>query len=109
MAKPTPGPWSSDSACGLYARNITGADGATHVATVLTGRPARSGREAWDAVEPVQYGAGNLALIEAAPNLLEALRWAVNFIDIYAREESGPATPELNKARRAIAKATGTP
>ena len=38
--------------------------------------------------------------------LLAALEWTVGFIDTYARQAAMPATPELNKARAAIAKAT---
>lgn len=51
--------------------------------------------------------AANARLIAAAPELLEALTWAVRFIDTYASKAAGPATPEVNKCRAAIAKATG--
>lgn len=50
-------------------------------------------------------GISNGDLIAAAPEMRDALRWAIRFIETYAREEAGPATPELNKARAALAKA----
>jgi hypothetical protein len=34
--------------------------------------------------------------------LVRALEWAVGFIETYARDRSGPATPELNRARRVL-------
>ena len=64
-----------------------------------------------DAGHPLYNENGNLprnalaALIGERDGMRDALRWAIRFIEIYAREESGPATPELNKARAALAKA----
>lgn len=46
-------------------------------------------------------------LIAAAPELLASLQWALRFIEIYAAKSAGPATPEINKVKAAIAKATG--
>lgn len=40
-------------------------------------------------------------------DLAEALDWTIRFIDTYAKKQSGPATPELNKARAALAKMRG--
>lgn len=34
------------------------------------------------------------------------LGWAISFIDVYARKAAGPATPELNKCRAALAATT---
>jgi len=49
----------------------------------------------------------NARLMAVAPELLDALQWAIKFIDIYAAKAAGPATPELNRARAAIAKVLG--
>ena len=76
----TPSPWVSDSACGLYARNVTSAGGAIHVATVLMASPATATGSRWDEVQPLPNGAGNLALVLAAPGLaseVERLRQLV--------------------------------
>lgn len=64
-AGPTPGEWISDSECGLYAMNVTSADGALHISTVLTGRPARSSERAINEIEPTRHGEGNRLLITA--------------------------------------------
>lgn len=37
--------------------------------------------------------------------LVKRLAWAIRFIEIYATKHSGPHTPELNKARAALAAA----
>jgi hypothetical protein len=34
--------------------------------------------------------------------LVRALEWTVGFIETYAKDRSGPATPELNRARRVL-------
>lgn len=36
--------------------------------------------------------------------LEQRLRWALRFIEIYAHEHIGPATPEVNKVRATLAK-----
>lgn len=64
-AGPTPGVWVSDSACGLYAMNVTSAGGDLHVATVLTGRPARASDRAVGDIESTAHGRGNQLLITA--------------------------------------------
>lgn len=112
MSAHTPGPWISDSACGLYSMNVTSADGSVHVATVLTARPARAnGRSPMD-TEPVQFGAGNLALVTAAPDLLAALtrivEWNARQMEGYQAAPLGITTAQLDAARAAIAKALGS-
>lgn len=56
---------------------------------------------AFDAMYTVQVG--DLTPVqEHADNLLASLKWAVGFIETYARDHIGPATPEMNKARQVI-------
>lgn len=89
-ANHTPGPWhAGGNGTIIYANDGWGVANAT----VFHWRQEPGTAEA------------NARLIAAAPELLAALEWAVRFIDTYAKKNSGPATPEINKCRAAIAKA----
>ena len=87
----TPGPWHSDVPCSreLTCRNIRGNNG-EHVAKV-----------GWmDFSEGQEIDLANARLIAAAPDMLEALKAVVRVAD--------RKTDEFDRARAAIAKATGT-
>lgn len=100
----TPGPWAFSrwdqfGDTRYYVAQADGAEYTPHysdVATLIAETVSDERRSIQEA---------NARLIAAAPELLEALAWTVNFIDVYAAKQAGPATPELNKARAAIAKA----
>ena len=88
------GPWSYDAESGYVTTKDT------------TGAWVRGEVPGLVIAEVVSLdGISNGDLIAAAPEMRDALRWAIRFIETYAREEAGPATPELNKARAALAKA----
>jgi len=90
------GPWSYDAESGMVTTRDTTGD--------WTANSGPKGITVVCTVESLD-GISNGDLIAAAPEMRDALRWAIRFIEIYAREEAGPATPELNKARAALAKA----
>ena len=92
-AKHTQGPWR----VGGTEQRVIFADNGDVVARI-----ACYGEQS----ETPEADKANARLIAAAPELLAALQWAVGFIDTYASKASGPATPELNKCRAAIVKAT---
>ena len=97
MTKHTPGPWiySKDE---RYFPRIEFPAARLDDQYLTVNEPTGEVMEIYEA---------NARLIAAAPELLERLSWAIKFIDTYAAKQAGPATPELNKARAAIAKATG--
>jgi len=89
----TPGPWRA-----FYNRQTK---------QLELGRPSTNGLEI---VEPVavlttSITKENLDLIEAAPELLEALQHALQAWESYS--ETGFPNPNLRKYQTAIAKATG--
>lgn len=94
----TPGPWSISQSRGLYsgeARNLYTVSGAC--GTICT-TPNPS----------VADNAANARLIAAAPELLDAMREMLRqFADHEQYDEDGYDTAAINKARAAIARATG--
>lgn len=49
----------------------------------------------------------NARLIAAAPDMLEALKWAAEILESYKNQKCGIHIDAIEKARAAIAKATG--
>lgn len=104
MSKHTPGPWSSHFEEAYY---VTGPDlGRVAMMMNLKGAHGLGGRRSGD------EAAANCRLIAAAPDLLEALREAMDAVktfhgpdcwDIYEQH-----SPEMKRWRAAIAKATGS-
>lgn len=91
--KHTPGPWKPHFEEAYY---VTGPDlGRVAMMMNLKGAHGLGGRRSGD------ESAANCRLIAAAPDLLEALRRAINVLDATG------ATDNANAARAAIAKATG--
>jgi hypothetical protein len=88
MSKHTPGPWELEIITGAYVT----ADG-THIADVHHGRTATAKAE----------GHANARLIAAAPELLEALCLAHDYLAGNGWDDD----PRLDTIRAAIAKATG--
>ena len=95
------GPWSYDAESGYVTTKDTTGDW-TPGTTEDVGLPPSF---TIVCIPEMLDGISNGDLIAAAPEMRDALRWAIRFIETYAREEAGPATPELNKARVALAKA----
>lgn len=101
----SPAPWFAKPA-GHYRMAITSADGSL-IASVLINEPANPDPESsrWSDTIPLPHGAANAALIWAAPDLLEALIFAIEAMRrIPAR--SPLEQDALEHARSVVSKAT---
>jgi hypothetical protein len=98
MSKHTAGPWFADKLEDRAAFNIFPA-GATHALLTVAG-PAHDGAHPY-----AQAAEANARLIAAAPDLLEALLHAVDWLNAAGIAETMPVQQQ---ARAAIAKATGS-
>ena len=106
MSAHTPGPWRITDRYGVLTYQV-GIDGRT----VCTVWPRQQGhRPSGVDTEPWPEGEANARLIAAAPELLDALRAAV---DLYGKPGGpwnvpGPVGTWIEQARAAIAAATST-
>lgn len=98
--KHTPGPWKIETAPNRFGKDFTG------VSTVCD-----FGHDQWAnlalCANNGMNGDANARLIAAAPDLLEALKYAERMLDSYKTTHVGVHHAALEKARAAIAKAEG--
>lgn len=99
MSKHTPGPWSAAAAYGHWGRAVHSASGLNIGAVFHVHKDVRDpdGRIVGQEIDPERLA--NACLMEAAPELLEAL------MELLKAVEGVPVGPEA-KCRAAIAKAT---
>lgn len=105
MSKHTPAPWRDLGAGGIYHRDSNGDE------TLVAHVPVRSGKHRCAPFTPSEYIApgpretcANIALIEAAPELLEACE---AMLDTWGSCDEDAIIAARDQARAAIAKATG--
>lgn len=107
MSAHTPGPWIRASASGLTRVNITNADQSRVIGSVIESRLSAATNAVFGETVPDLEGEANARLIVAAPELLDALQTFANATLTYNGHVIGLMHEDFERARVAIAKATG--